>query len=821
MRVPPPGLLKLNKEDLLADLRVRLSENYPDYETESDYDSTDPAWILLEQAAWLVELLSEQLDQYPYSMVQEFVHLMGGQLQPATPALGMIVVSPADPGVLKTTSNRPAPWRFFTLQTEDMDMVEFALAEPEVHVRPSKILSMTEYKGDELHIIGSPSEEAGVPSQEMWRKKSHKSRVFDTEWVRYDLISANADDLVETIENAIKSLDDRKIGWLELRVEKQLNEMVSVYARINLGKSFEDDVPAGFTSGDDARANWGTLDDSIWTPPVRISDSSRFSPVTRGRPPQPGMRRGTIVVPRPPENTPIDGLLVRESSPLPVSVVQAIWATLTHMDQKIAPLNPEIDRGVEIQESEDEPTWLSAALSSGVWSDLIDRSSQRFVHVDIESFNPIGGKFRFAFVLKGVSELNIPELRVFGFHKTEGLQRIPLSHKIAWKLRLPDPKGGQRMVLTVAYDVDVLPTHVQLLLATEASPQAVFLNSVLAVNAPSINDGRELLVQRNIPEPINLLYDDIVNRDVIASLIEENIPSDTKKILQNFPVSFFDVSDGSTVQDFEGLWLDPTSPAGEGALIRVNAPDNDGYQRNFRPGKALLLNWYRRTDGSAGNVPQGAIEVIEQPPRTEPTLLGIRNPLASFYGTDREQEQEAIQRMFAPASSVPVTSADWERLFRVSLGARGRGWMIRCWSHSERSLMSTELWPLSDDGFSLDVENASLRNQLRDAGPSTLLVVVGPKDKIISDEELDWARGVFVGVMRRMLNRLPMVTQLIVTRFWGLKMRSNNVELPVPCFMAGKMDGQLVDAHERKSIPPNTRILLNAAVIEVEPEVVE
>ena len=63
MRVPPPGLLKLNRQDLLNDVRARLAEKYPDYADESDLDATDQAWIILEQAAWLVELLSEQLDQ--------------------------------------------------------------------------------------------------------------------------------------------------------------------------------------------------------------------------------------------------------------------------------------------------------------------------------------------------------------------------------------------------------------------------------------------------------------------------------------------------------------------------------------------------------------------------------------------------------------------------------------------------------------------------------------------------------------------------------------------------------------------------------------
>ena len=73
MRVPPPNLLKLDRELLLEDLRTKLSEKYPDYAVPEDGDSTDPAWVILEQAAWLTELLSEQLDQYPYAMIQEFL----------------------------------------------------------------------------------------------------------------------------------------------------------------------------------------------------------------------------------------------------------------------------------------------------------------------------------------------------------------------------------------------------------------------------------------------------------------------------------------------------------------------------------------------------------------------------------------------------------------------------------------------------------------------------------------------------------------------------------------------------------------------------
>ena len=71
MRVPQPGLLKLNKEDLLADLGASFWA-LSDYANESDFDATDPAWILLEQSAWLTGL-SEQLDRYPYAVQSLFI----------------------------------------------------------------------------------------------------------------------------------------------------------------------------------------------------------------------------------------------------------------------------------------------------------------------------------------------------------------------------------------------------------------------------------------------------------------------------------------------------------------------------------------------------------------------------------------------------------------------------------------------------------------------------------------------------------------------------------------------------------------------------
>ncbi|MBM74778.1 MAG: hypothetical protein CMK59_05210 [Proteobacteria bacterium] len=813
MRVPLPGLLRLDRQDLLNDVRERLAEKYPDYKDESEYDATDPAWIILEQSAWLVELLSEQLDRYPYSMVQEFVHMLGGSLNPSLPSIGVALVQPSESGIMEVSESRPSPWRFFTLQSEEFDMIEFASVERSVSLRAASIQSMVEVIAGELFLNGSSKGELGIETQEGWRRGQKASRIFDQEWVRYDLVSANAEDLLETLNLAIEALNDRKIGWLELRAEVNTAESVSVYARINLSQPFAHFHPGGLTDGTDVRGHWGVLDDSNWTPPVEIAHNPTLPLRLRGSRPMPGLRRGTIVIPNVPKNFNTDNLLQRLSMPIPTSVVEAIWVTLTHMDQKLAAYTPSISRGVELQEAREEPSWIGPALDGGSWSDLVNFSEQRFVHVSLQDQGNTD-QLRVALVLKSTSEDHLPEVLFYGMDD-ERLQKTPLRHSVAWRIKLPDPKGGQRMVLVVAYDVKVGSEHNQLLLATGASPLAIFLNALLVINAPAVNDGRQLDVQRNIPEPINLLFDDIINEDVIEHLLRDNIPSDSGKLLKKLPLANFSVSGGADIQDFKGVWIDPTSPSGEGALIRINAPDRYGEQRQLRPGKAVTLNWYRRTDGAFGNVPAGAIQVIEQPPRSKPLILSVHNPLATFFGASRESEIEAIDRMFT-SGGVPVLPSDWERLIRVSLGVRARGWMVRCWGHSERSLVSTALWPVHPKDPQLEREQLRLQRAIDNAGPEVLLVVLGPTKGVVDTEDLDWARGVIQGLVRKEQERLPLIKDIIVTRFYPLTQETLQEELStaLPSFALDHMrDGVLKDPQGRRAAAPMGRILLNGALV--------
>ena len=156
--------------------------------------------------------------------------------------------------------------------------------------------------------------------------------------------------------------------------------------------------------------------------------------------------------------------------------------------------------------------------------------------------------------------------------------------------------------------------------------------------------------------------------------------------------------------------------------------------------------------------------------------------------------------------------------------------MVRCWSHAERSLVSTALWPqVVPENMTpeLEQETIALRASLTNAGPETLLVVIGPQEGAISEERLDWARQVVKGLVKRHMRRLPVIRRAIVTRFWPLTLLGDaeRAGIPTPSFaisdMVGELEGEsetlpiLHDEDGRETTPPDAMLLLNAAVVKV------
>jgi hypothetical protein len=810
VRVPAPGLLKLDRALLLRDVRERLAESIPHYKNGDD-DPTDPGWLLLEQSAWLVEMLSEQLDKYPYQVVQQFVHMMGGHLRPAQPAVGVVVVDVGAEGLMSFDKRRPAPWRFYTPQTEDLDSIEFVPTETDVHLRKGTFASMCELAADEVFLVG-PTDEDDLVGQVLLRDTRRRSTVFAREEVWFEAVSNNKDTLKKGLENAMKELEDRRVGWLDLRLEDVSRDRLRLVARIKPEGAFARVATGGIWEGGDLEGDWGTLDGSTWTPVVSIRRHPMLPPHLHDQFPLPGYEEGQILLTDIPENFPVAELLERKASPMPDAVIHAIWQTLSNLDGRVDQVKPVIRTVFPSAEELGpmEPTWVGGALESGIWPTIAQNQPKTLFHLQLTVPSKKASSARVAVVHELPAGSRIPRVTAYGINADGHVERDPLKTRERWRMPAPPREGSTIMPTVVAYDVDIPANGAGLLLVCAGKPQGAMLNAMMVGNMPAVADGRQALIDRNVPIEFSLLYEDVVNTGVVDQLLEEPIPNNAASVIRKLPLSWFGVEDESAVEDFEGVQLD----ASEGALI-FNAPDAMGHYRQFRPGTRVRVDWYRRTNGAAGNRPPGTIRLVEQPPRLSPKITSVTNPLGMYFGADREAPEAAIERMFGPTGGTPVLASDFERQVRQALGTRGRGWFVRCWTYAERALVTSCLWPFGDNTES---EHAELERQLADAGPDTLLVVVGMEDEILADDDLDWARRAVERLMERLRRRLPTVRHAVVTRFWPLELEvePDSPEVPVPCFEIEAMRGTLTDTRGRTADEvPTAVVLLNAGVVKV------
>ncbi len=816
MRVPPPKSLKLDRAALLQDLRDRLAERLPDYAPGAEIPPTDPGWILLEQAAWMVELLSEQLDRYPYNVIQQLVHLMGGALRPAHPSLGVVVVQPEAPGVVRQPRDRPSPYRFYTAQSETRDIIEFVPAEGAVVVRPGSIDSFAALEDGELYRAGGPEGDSGLGRQIAWAGAGRRSRVFDREEITWTLVANDAAALAKTLRAATEALEaDRGLGWLALSVAADGDSRVVMTGRIDPARAFAQSAPGGLAPGGDLVGRWGRLMDSTWTPPVKIADHPGLPLRLRDTRPLPGDEEGTLLVPAVPAQFPVAELLERRAAPLPDAVVDAVWANLVGTDAKLAPLRPVVRRRIapppEVPEGEEEPAWVDAALRGDAWRALDNGRDRSFVHVALAPDGRGAGVLRVGLV-PARGQRGLPTVEVLGVDADGGLGRAPLEIREAWTLPAPARGGGRGMDRVMALDITLADEHTGALIAADGQLVGAFLNPLMVANAPAIRDGRTVSLDRTVPTSISLLHQDVLTEAVVRQLLEGPVPEAAAEALRRLPLSWMDVDGQDPIVDFQGVSVDAS--AGE---LTLNAPDPSGEARTLRPGASVEIGWYRRTDGAHGDVEPGAVEYVGQSARQRPRLNAVTNPLGTWFGAAREQEADAIDRLFAPSGDTPVLPSDWERLVHRALGSRGRGWLVRCWSYAERALVSAGTWPL--DGR--DAEAMALRDALEDAGPETLLVVVGPKDELLPAEDLDWARQAVEQLVQQVRRRLPAIRGAVVTRFWPLSMRTeeDTAPPPLPCFDVNDMAGTLVDPTGREAAPPaREAVLLNAAVVRVRAE---
>ena len=801
MLVAPPPSLRVDRTALLRDVADRLAARSPELAARLE-DPTDPSWMLVDQCAWMVEQLSIELDHLPLSMLQSFVRLLGGQRNPALPALGVVVVEPRDAGVLQHPPDAPAPWRFFTGQTEERDVVEFALGEPSAPVRRAAWAGYGRLRGDELEIAGGAQGSDGVSAQVAVPGEVRAPAPL-REVARYTIVSTNPDALRDTIQAAIGLLDERRVGWLSLTAHTEGEHHVVVEATVDLGRAFARTCPGGLGAGEDVLADWGTLDDTTWTPPVRRSaslvlpgDCAIF----------PGPSDGTLLVTRVPAGFPLASLLELRATPLPAQVVTAVWTTLSRMDERLSALRPTIQRALR---SPDRALgWLEAALPH--WDRLDRGDGTTFLHAALQPADR--GALRLGLLLD--PQQRAPRCEAWGLDRTLGQAPLPLAE--AWTLDLPDVRGSTRLL---ALNVDV-PSGVQgVLVVIDGDLRGAVCNPVLVVQAPAVADGREVRPERAVPEAVTLMGEDVVTNGVRERLLEQPLPARLAQILRRLPLASFAVADEDPIRDFSGVGIDAS--AGQ---VLLNAPDDRGQVRELRPNTPITLSWYRRTDGDLGEVPPGAIAFVEHPPSTRPALNAVTNPLGTGYAAARESDDACRDRLFAPADSLPVLPGDWERAIKLDLGTKGRTWLVRCWGYTERSLLSHALWPLpppNDDEATApaDPEDRRLASELDEAGPNRLLVAVGPMTGELSAADLAWARQVVLARVRRVRARLPAIEDAIVTRLWPLTLIASGPvgDVQLPSYEPTALpEGLLRDEDHRKAPRPRVRALLNAVVVAVE-----
>ncbi len=837
MRVTRPETLKLDREALLADVRARLEQRLGEYAGVID-DPSDPGWMLVEEAAWMVEMLSEQLDEWPWATLRQLVHLMGSDLRPARPSIGVVVGRPLTSGRRTGGRGRGDTLSFTSTATETRDLLSFVPLEPEVGLVPAELLCVSSTQDGQLRLHAhNPGASTSLAKEVAWIGRGKPSKAFHHERLRFALVGSAVDELRVALERGVEHLKARGVAWLRADITELDDQQIAIDLRVDPGAAFAEAAPGGRAAGGSIEIEWGSLDESVWTPPVRVADDPRLPlDLRRGRP-LPGSREGMLRIPDVPVDFPVARLLVVDAAPLPADVVEAAWRTLANADRRLATLRPRIERDLVSDDGSalpEDAAWIRPVLAARRWNQLAGEAGAHLVHLGLPNDAQEAGTLRVAVVDSPTRGQAEPTLSAWAIDEDGALRPGALRPRRAWALPTPPPDQGQRLVRVVAWDIPIEDPTAALLLRAPAEAQAVMLNTMLVGNMPVVDDEREVAIERTVPTAVSLTEQDIVTKGVMQELLREPLPEDVRTLLRALPLARFSVNNGEPIDDFEGVDID----AAAGELV-LNAPDAAGHLRTMRPGTEVTLNWHRTTQGADGDVAPGEIAFVEQLAAERPRIMRVSNPLPTFFGQDREDGDAAIERIFAPSAGVPVLASDWEREVRIALGTRGAGWLVRVWSYGERAHVSGALWPWGDP----DEADVALSRELAAAGPESLVVFVGVPDGggghppggappppgggggvggggrggAPPAPAPPHARKLVEGVVARFRDRLPAVRRAIVGRLWPLSLirKGPGAHLPLPCFDVHEMDGSLADPTGRLAQPPRASIILNAAVVRV------
>jgi hypothetical protein len=806
VRFPAPEPKTLKREELLLHVREELEKRYPNYAAVMDLPG-DPGWMLLQQAAWMAEVASEVVAEQPRQVIEYLLALLGRELRPATPALGVVALAGSDGVITRDGAEQP---RIFAPTTSTRESIEFVLAEAEVPIADARFTGW--YDAASGRVRGRQLTRADFPASHVAVADDGEDLRLDRERIVFGIDRAPDDDvLVSVLDDLVEATNGNgrsAIGWLELSWTP-LEEGVELIAEVIVARPFGDD-------GAERRPRqWGRV--GGWRPELdavegvkdlRIEVDSTGRPVLRGCP----TARPT------PE-------LVWAREPAPSDFAQRLWDHFRASDPRFREQLPDSVPGRrETSGQAGVPVWLAELRFSRQWSQVRRRVGPM---LSLRCRKPGGDRrVRVALLFDSSAPSFVPPpLEVL--LERGATRRVHAS----WSALLPRPTGmGPGAVHAATYelgrkDLRRMGQATVQVVATGATRGAVLLgallNPALVLNAPLEHDGREVVIDQGTGE-LDLLWPDLVDRRVLDRLCQ-GLPEATagpmRTLLEELPVARLEVSQDqrrqAVLHDWSSMRLDPAT-----GRAQWGVPGRTG-RLTLKPGQTVRVETYRRTSGARGNLREDEISQVEQGEDADPRIDAVTNPLPTHLGEDAETASQAVYRMFGPErGALPVVPDDVERRAREALGPEEQHWTVRIWTHSERLLLETRLWGLDHGPEWVQKAGRAGLERLEELGPRGLLLVVGDPTAAVKVEDFHKVAARASRRIRAVGDRLPHFQDCVVLPFWPLTLHTEGDPPPavLPSWRPGVLpDGALTgpSAKEPVVMERDFDLWLDAAVVSV------
>ena len=813
MKFPLPPSQRLSRADLLDQVRAELRRRYPAVADILDVPG-DPAWMLVEQLAFMAEALSASLDDQPRSVVEYFLALLGRELRSATPALGVVAVEAAAAGVLDTLdglSDSNEPPHVVAPADDTREEVHFAFLERRVPVRPGSVLGLYRLDGGRLvgaHRVGHPFPASHVA----WRGAEGDLDLLEKELFTFTIERKPDEalkDVVERLTEAFGPDGPANLGWLFLRRVVR-EDRVELLAEIDPTWPFP-------RTGERRRARqWGRL--RGWQPLIEVtseSDDTRLGFGVEGIPELTGCPDAIDTAD-----------LLRTLEPAPPDFAQQLWAEFRSLLGEAAALLPATPRFVrDAQAPASTPAWLSPMPYEAHWTRLTD-SCGLMAALDFGELKK-GERFRLAVVYDALlGDEKPPSLEVL---EPDGSVKRCVPE---WTMPQPLPVDqGPRACSIAVYEVEphfarqggVVVVHAPRMRRGGPPPRGIFLNPAAIINAPLDFDGRSVDVDLG-PGEVDLLWTDIVTdemQEALGSVMPDAAVRPMRRLLDAFSLASITVLRGPKVvdrlKDWRALVLDSVEGRARFGLAA------DAEQRRLAPGSTLQFDWYRRTDGPLGNLLSGTITDARQTAGQTPAITAVFNPTPTALGQAAEGTDAAMARLFGPErGAVPAVPADLERIAREALGAKEQSWVLRVWTHAERLLLAAGTWGLEHGGDWSRRATAEGLARLDELGPRGVAIALGDPDQPMEEAAFVSMASAVRSRVRSVSDRVPHIEDCVVLPFHPLRLVSTkDVDHHLlPCFRPGALPfGALRPAHEeegRQEPLPRLDLWLDAAVVAAE-----